>query len=699
MKKTLSLLTLLMLFVASAWADTIVLGTPDASVATLSDANGIVTITDASGSTGIQQGSGSYKVTYDGTAYVPMKLSGSREFTLSYKEGVTINKVTLMAMSNSDDNTGTVGAGSGDATSLGTFPARNKVGNWLTVDITGKTGLRGSRQFLALIVVEYTEASAQKTVTFVGEEDYPTAWAYAWNDQGEVSAPWPGDVMTKVAERKWVWTTTGNPTMIIFSHDTAKTGDMEFVDGATYTFKGRAVTATLTTDMEQAYAYVWSGEGENELLGGWPGRQLTGTEGVYDVIIPTDEAPEFIIFHNNNGVQTENLAFEDGKAYEFTKKDFTATFITDAAWDKVYAWTWSGDVNFEGVWPGKELTAQEGVYTYTYNGYYAPENILFNGGDDTKKTADMAFVDGKAYKYITATPLFAIQPDVTYTYGQTVEVEDGDEEVVATITFGNEGEQGDNFKTTKAQTLEGYLGYVAQTDGGNGKNGNQTGGTTYTIKPVYDGKLSVAVKVGGGKKFHLLEDGVAVAPHDGFQPTETYYGTIDFDVTGGKAYKFYCDGSKLDIFGFDYQFTKPEVEKAYYLVGSFNEWTINESYKLEANTQAAEGVKEYMITVELPANTKLKVQDGDGEYYPSEGSDMEVNDAGNYTIYFRPNADGGSDWHYGCIYCNYNGPSTGISSMDFTAGQNATVFNMKGQRVAKAQKGLYIVNGKKLVVK
>ena len=165
MKKKLSfLLALLMIAVTGAWADTVVLGTPDASVTTLSDANGIVTITDASGSTGIQAGSGSYKMTYDGTAYVPMKLSGNRNFTLSYKEGVTISKVTLLAMSNGDAE-GTVGAGDGDATSLGTFPARNSNGTCLTVDITGKTGLRGSRQFLALIVVEYSTTAPSLNAT------------------------------------------------------------------------------------------------------------------------------------------------------------------------------------------------------------------------------------------------------------------------------------------------------------------------------------------------------------------------------------------------------------------------------------------------------------------------------------------------------------------------------------------------------
>ena len=155
MKKTLSLLALLMVMFTTAWADTVVLGTPSESVATFSDANGIVTITDGSSNTGIQPGGDSFQITYADKAYTPMKLSGSRNFTLSYKEGVTISKVTLLAMSNGD-GTGTVGAGNGDATSLGNFPVRNTDNNCLTVDITGKDGLRGSRQFLALIVVEYS---------------------------------------------------------------------------------------------------------------------------------------------------------------------------------------------------------------------------------------------------------------------------------------------------------------------------------------------------------------------------------------------------------------------------------------------------------------------------------------------------------------------------------------------------------------
>jgi len=43
--------------------------------------------------------------------------------------------------------------------------------------------------------------------------------------------------------------------------------------------------------------------------------------------------------------------------------------------------------------------------------------------------------------------------------------------------------------------------------------------------------------------------------------------------------------------------------------------------------------------------------------------------------------------------------ATGINSIAVDKMKNATIYNMKGQRVDKAQKGLYIINGKKVVIK
>jgi hypothetical protein len=82
-------------------------------------------------------------------------------------------------------------------------------------------------------------------------------------------------------------------------------------------------TATFTTDVwDEVYAYVWSGEGENKLLGDWPGTKLekNAETGLYDVAFQAEAAPEFIIFNNGNGGvgnQTADLEFVDGKAYSY----------------------------------------------------------------------------------------------------------------------------------------------------------------------------------------------------------------------------------------------------------------------------------------------------------------------------------------------------------------------------------------------
>ena len=231
MRKTrlFSILALLLMAATGAWADTVVLGSPDTSVATLSDENGIITLSDATNSTGIQQGSGSYKISYGDTEYRPMKLSASRDFTLSFKAGVTINKVTLMAMSNGDAG-GNVGGGNGDSSSLGTFPSRNTNGNCVTLDITNNTGLRFSRQALAIIVVEYTTSSAPATgysVTLAdGTEDAdkwtisPKSEGLSENDQVTITYTGTKRLIGFKAEKK-----SNNP------YANAKLGDLFYSDG------------------------------------------------------------------------------------------------------------------------------------------------------------------------------------------------------------------------------------------------------------------------------------------------------------------------------------------------------------------------------------------------------------------------------------------------------------------------------------
>ena len=147
---------------------------------------------------------------------------------------------------------------------------------------------------------------------------------------------------------------------------------------------------------------------------------------------------------------------------------------------------------------------------------------------------------------------------------------------------------------------------------------------------------------------------------------------------------------------------------SYYLVGTMTNWVedgVNEEYKLTLNTEAGEGVEEYMISLDLTTADRFKIvkKDGDSYVWYPDGTDNdygqsgEITADGNYTVYFRPNADGGDDWFWKVIYVEAN--STDHISAVNIADQNVVIFNLSGQRVMKAQKGLYIVNGKKVILK
>ena len=158
----MSVVALLCGWLSPAWADSVVLSTPGASVATHSDADGIITITDATENTGIQVGSGSFSYGTNLSA-TPMKLSGNRQFNLTYSDKVTITKVTLYGTSNNKDAEATIGPDKNDRTSLGTLPKKGEAP--VAIDITNVTGLNASAQFLAIIVVEYSSTAPSLSVS------------------------------------------------------------------------------------------------------------------------------------------------------------------------------------------------------------------------------------------------------------------------------------------------------------------------------------------------------------------------------------------------------------------------------------------------------------------------------------------------------------------------------------------------------
>ena len=97
---------------------------------------------------------------------------------------------------------------------------------------------------------------------------------------------------------------------------------------------------------------------------------------------------------------------------------------------------------------------------------------------------------------------------------------------------------------------------------------------------------------------------------------------------------------------------KCEVESGpiYYLVGSNNNWTSSSEYALTLSPGPFGEVQYKLSNVMLNDDDQIKICDSKGNWYPktSEGGNYTVQGSYTYDIYFRPNRDGGNDWH-----CNY----------------------------------------------
>lgn len=89
----------------------------------------------------------------------------------------------------------------------------------------------------------------------------------------------------------------------------------------------------------------------------------------------------------------------------------------------------------------------------------------------------------------------------------------------------------------------------------------------------------------------------------------------------------------------------------YYLVGSMNNWSNNNSYKFSL-VSSDSGKLEYKLSgVQLSANAEIKVHSNSDSWYPSgSNNNYTVSSDGTYDIYFRPNGDGNSDWHENYFY-------------------------------------------------
>ena len=153
------------------------------------------------------------------------------------------------------------------------------------------------------------------------------------------------------------------------------------------------------------YAYAWSGD--DKVLGDWPGTQMEN-EGNNTFSITLPSAAEYIIFTNNNGSQTANLAFVNNKQYtnaEEPADSYTVKFVNIAGWNDVYVYGWNGSTNSGWTANKAEKTStvnvfgvDADVYECTISLSVEPKNLIFHNNDGTQ-TQDLQWVEGATYSY------------------------------------------------------------------------------------------------------------------------------------------------------------------------------------------------------------------------------------------------------------------------------------------------------------
>lgn len=430
---------------------------------------------------------------------------------------------------------------------------------------------------------------------------------------------------------------------------------------------------------ENVYAYTFG----DETMGEWPGTQLTATDGIYNVIFEAAAAPNNIIFNNGKDgdakKQTADLAFEDGASYNSNGKlsIYTATFTTNCGWEKVYAYAWSGEngVNGKqlGEWPGTQITAEGGKYSVSVLANNAPEYIIFNNGEEgdaKKQTSDLVFEDGKAYSWNAYTVTFVKNNGwsnvYAYPFTNNAAV---DKEWPGTLL----SSETDTYSYT-------FTGIAAPEyiifNNGNGGEGNQTEDLVFENGAIYNaGGVSTVTKT-------ISAAGYA-----------TYCSAIALDfssATGLTAYIAKKDDSNNVTFT---TVTKVPANTGVLLKGNEGTYTINVTSDAtdDVTGNVLKGVTAE-TTVEPGAFVLMNGTSGVGFYKTTKEFTVGANTA---YIEALPNSEARS-----FIGFNFDdNTTTAIEGVATVKMNSDEIFNLQGQRVTKATKGLYIINGKKVMVK
>ncbi len=535
--------------------------------------------------------------------------------------------------------------------------------------------------YLLLMSVLFTVMAQAWTVNFTNPDGWTKVYAYTFSP--ETNGGWPGKAMTQEGD-VWTYTGTGTPGKIIFTNGSgSQTGNLDFVDGATYDKNG-VVGAKLNTykmsfsntaNWAEVYVYTFS----PELCGSWPGKKLTkGEDGYYTLTLEATSEPEMggIIFNGGNGKpQTPNLTFKvdaivdaNGNELGAQTTKYTMSLNNTAGWEKVFVYTFQPEAF--GTWPGTELSkGEDGYYTMVYEATSEPSfgGVIFSNGDGLQ-TDDLSFQNGAV---ITngETPIPPTPGEKNlYLVGELTGWEGPDE----AYKFAQDGNV-----------------YTLSLDNG----------LTGTWK-IYDGTWDYQFGAGDD---NMLESGVeANAWFNGQNFNSAFSGktTITFTLVDGSAVQGSSIPSKLTVTAEGVVEPLPTEEWYVSVQGPFNSW------QGEGVHPNAKGDAEITVPGTVnPDGFKIKVWNGLGDTWYCNGSAIALDTPtvieGNYDQPLMT-IDGAEAANYYVVKFNVKSNEltiTGDTSDSIEvieASENTPVyFNLQGVKVANPENGIYVkvVNG------
>ena len=382
---------------------------------------------------------------------------------------------------------------------------------------------------------------------------------------------------------------------------------------------------------------------------------------------------------------------------------YTVSFKNSIGWSSVYAYTFNPETL--GGWPGSQMQEDGDSYSISYKDIITPTNIIFNNGNngEDNQTGNLIFENGKEYDLAGNSG----EGSVTINAGMNK-----DKVLNYTWEFTQVGM--DVTVTFKCTNWNEFVGIVpgGVWDRSEGANNARYDGESYTWTNCTVGQIIKA------------QHQWPMAEADGWTETVSYTVKESQPVKASiSTYLWATFSSDKDL-----DFTSVSDVKAYIVTGMENGAVTTQ--QITGTVKAGTGM---LLNSDADGSFDIPLATGEATDYSATNKMHGVTEAietvgkadAGYTNYVLSVVDGKAAFKYvnttsaeltkGQAYLQLegdvqssapvlsivgDGEATGISSLENNRQiKDGVYYDLSGRRVSQPTKGLYILNGKKVIIK